>query len=375
LVELLRSHIQEQGEKLNGEAKAWAEEIKTLCGSIINVGRNFVAKAGSYFQETPVVEENEILQKRITDAANWFLPRLADVRNKIEKHPIITEHKETATQINEDLHDLLSTILHAVYSIEYCRNPFSVTKFLQHKLAYAKPRINVTAYAGNKKVTNDTSGAENELLNSLKRWRNHIVEDTGLPIYLVANGKSLAEVATYLPLTKKDLVQISGFGKAKVDKYGDEIIEMVEDYCTRNGLSSNMESFITSPAKTPKKPKEEKIKEEKIKVEKVKIEKSKEEKLNTKQVSFEMYKSGKTILEIARERNFTYNTIEGHLAHYVSLGELDINDLVSEEKQKLIKEVLAKSDNQSLTDIKLQLPDTISFGEIRIVSEALRKSE
>ena len=32
--------------------------------------------------------------------------------------------------------------------------------------------------------------------------------------------------------------------------------------------------------------------------------------------------------EIAKERNFTVATIEGHLAYYIGLGDLDINDLI-----------------------------------------------
>ncbi|MES2371757.1 MAG: helix-turn-helix domain-containing protein [Bacteroidota bacterium] len=351
----LQSHINEEQEKLNQETKSWFDEIQILCNNIKSVGWNFVTKAKPYFKEISIIEENENLQKRISDAANWFLPKLAEIKTKLETHPIVTEHKETATLINEDLQELLSEILYNTYAIDYCRHPFSVTGFLQHKLNFAKPKITITCYAGNKKVTDDAGGSQNELLTSLKRWRNHIVEETGVPIYLVANAKSLAEIATYLPLTKKDLVQLSGFGKAKIDKYGDEIIEMVEDYCSRNGLSSNMGAFIGNPAKTPKKPKEEKT--------------------NTKLVSFELYKSGKSIDEIAKERNYTYSTIEGHLAHFVGSGELDINDLISDEKQVLIKEAISKLGNASATILKQNLPDTISFGEIRMVSAGLKIAE
>jgi hypothetical protein len=355
LVETLRSHIQEQQEKLNKEAQPWIDETQALCRSIKGIGDSFVFQAKSYFKEISIIEENEPLQKRITDAANWFLPKLTELKTKLDTHPVVTEHRETATQINDDLENILFDTVYNIYAISYCRNPFSVTGFLQHKLNFAKPKITITSYAGNKKITDDAIGSQNELLTTLKRWRNHIVEETGSPIYLVANAKSLAEIATYLPLTKKDLVQLSGFGKAKVDKYGEEIIEMVEDYCSRNGLSSNMESFIGNPAKAPKKPKEEKG--------------------STKLLSFELYKSGKSIADIAKERNYTYSTIEGHLAHFVGSGELDINDLISEEKQVLIKEMIAKLGNVSATILKQNLPDTISFGEIRMVSAGLKTED
>ena len=64
-----------------------------------------------------------------------------------------------------------------------------------------------------------------------------VCEETGMPIYMVANQVTLKEIATYLPLTKRDLLQISGFGKAKVDKYGDDIVASVEGYCSRRNIA------------------------------------------------------------------------------------------------------------------------------------------
>ena len=48
-------------------------------------------------------------------------------------------------------------------------------------------------------------------------------------------------------------------------------------------------------------------------------------------------KAGKDIAAIAKERNLSTSTIDGHLAYFVGTGEIDINNLVSKEKQKLIK--------------------------------------
>jgi hypothetical protein len=249
----LGAHLSEHAEKVTSGTVQWFEEVRTLCHTIKHVGDNFVYKAKTALKEVPVIEENTALQERINDAANWFQPRLVEIKNKVEKHPIVTDHKEAATDINEDLQNLLSACLYHIFAMSYCSNPFAIEGFLQHKLNFAKPKVSVTSYAGNKITAGGTVSSENELLATLKRWRNHIVEETGQPVYLVANGKSLAEIAVYLPLAKKDLLLITGFGKAKVDKYGDEIIEMVDDYCTRHELPTNMEALAST--KTPKKPK------------------------------------------------------------------------------------------------------------------------
>ncbi len=173
---------------------------------------------------------------------------------------------------------------------------------------------------------------------------------------MVANQTTLKEISTYLPLTKKDLLLISGFGKAKVDKYGDDIIDAVDSYCNRNGVGTNMLTKLENPKRERK-------------------EKTKEAKPDTKKVSFDLFKTGKTIAEIAKERNFTQTTIEGHLAHYVEIGDLDINTLVSKETQHIIKAALAKYGNDSLTIIKQNVPEDISFGAIRLVGADVKRME
>ncbi len=47
-------------------------------------------------------------------------------------------------------------------------------------------------------------------------------------------------------------MQISGFGKAKAEKYGDEILEAVESFCERHGLETNMDAKSGSPKKERK---------------------------------------------------------------------------------------------------------------------------
>ena len=178
-----------------------------------------------------------------------------------------------------------------------------------------------------------------------------VCEESGIPIYMVANQNALKEIATYLPFTKKDLMQLSGFGKAKADKYGDDILEAVQDYCSRNNLESNMRAKEEYPKKERK-------------------EKPLEEKTPTNIVSYNLFKEGKTVAEIAKERNMTAGTIEGHLATFVATGEIDINKMVSEEKQLLIKEAAKIHGRSSIKILKDNLPEEIGYSEIRMVMAA-----
>jgi len=98
----------------------------------------------------------------------------------------------------------------------------------------------------------------------------------------------------------------------------------------------------------------------------------KEVKPKTWEVSFALYKAGKTPEAIARERNLTIGTILGHLSRYVDAGEVDFNDLVSREHQLIIANVVRKIGTaDGSTAIKSLCPEDITYDEIRLVLEHL----
>lgn len=98
----------------------------------------------------------------------------------------------------------------------------------------------------------------------------------------------------------------------------------------------------------------------------VKEKKGKKDKTPTAKISFELFKQGKTIKEIAGDRDLTESTIEGHLAEYVGKGMILIEEIVDPKRLKKIQEVL-KSDAVGLGEIKSKLPKNYSYGEIKLV--------
>lgn len=345
--EQLGALIKQQQDRLNENAFSWAENFKKMLFENRAVGLRFIEQIAVLLNESDVIETNSVLQKRISDAANHFVPRLENYIKELKKHPLTTEHKEAASPISEKLNELATIIYVCNFYMQYCKASFSVTAYLQHKLKLSIPKFNLSCYAS--ETGTENGGSQNgELLATLKRWRNMICSETGHPIYMVANQASLEEISTYLPLSKKDLMLIAGFGKAKADKYGDEILEMVGDFCERYGLESNILAKSCGP-----------IKERKPK--------SKEIKPDTKMVSYNLYKEGKDITSISKERNLSASTIEGHLAYFIGSGKLDINDFVSKERQALINIAVNKFGTASHRTLVENLPPGISYGEIRMV--------
>jgi uncharacterized protein YpbB len=87
-----------------------------------------------------------------------------------------------------------------------------------------------------------------------------------------------------------------------------------------------------------------------------------------------MLNDGLSISQIAAKRELAESTIEGHLGFFVEKGELNIDKLVSPEKQKAIKETLAQNHDNPLRTIKDKLgdKDNYSYGDIKLVISHLK---
>lgn len=92
----------------------------------------------------------------------------------------------------------------------------------------------------------------------------------------------------------------------------------------------------------------------------------KEPKEDTKVISLEMFRKGKTITEIASERKMVAGTIEGHLAHYVAQQEISAKDILGSKKLNLILDAIKTVKSMSLNPIREHLGKGITFGEIKI---------
>ena len=268
----------------------------------------------------------------------------------------MTEHREVATEINNTLAQLILSVHTVNEFLDYCVKPFSVTEFLKHKLNFETPKYNISCYASGKKSQSYSDVPNAELYDTLKRWRDMVVDESNVPIFMVASHASLKDIAEYLPLTKKDLIKINGFGKVKVDKYGDDILDTVVDYCFRHGIETNMRALQSAP-KTVRKSLSEEVK------------------TDTKTASFNLYKEGKSIAEIATERSMVQGTIEGHLAFFVVKGDININVLISEKKQSLIKEAIKTHGIENSKALKDHLPEDISYGDIRLMIAMEKNAE
>lgn len=185
-----------------------------------------------------------------------------------------------------------------------------------------------------------------DLLQELKQVRYDLAAKENVPAYIIFSDSTLVELASYLPLTETDLAKISGFGDAKRAKYGKAFIQVVQRYCEHHQLQSRMSA-------KPNKNHKQKA--------------ARENPGDSRRISLQMFREGKSIKEIAATRKFVDSTIEGHLASFLHTGEVDIYELVPEQKVAVILEAVKEIGGNSTLPIKERLGETYSFGEIRMV--------
>ncbi|NDV96182.1 hypothetical protein D0T84_14860 [Dysgonomonas sp. 521] len=97
-------------------------------------------------------------------------------------------------------------------------------------------------------------------------------------------------------------------------------------------------------------------------------EKTKPQKGDSHRLSLSLFNEGKSVKEIAAERNLAPTTIEGHLVSFILTGELDILQLVPDNKVQYLLPILKEKDpDTSLSAIKEELPKECTYMDIRAV--------
>jgi ATP-dependent DNA helicase RecQ len=66
------------------------------------------------------------------------------------------------------------------------------------------------------------------LLAALKAWRLQQARDQAVPPYVVFHDRTLMEIAARLPADLDALSQVSGVGAAKLERYGQAVLQVLQ---------------------------------------------------------------------------------------------------------------------------------------------------
>jgi hypothetical protein len=126
---------------------------------------------------------------------------------------------------------------------------------------------------------------------------------------------------------------------------------LTKESLTSSELYKNREEQVPEVVKTKKK-------QTKVKV-------PKEKKPNTRVITFELFQQGKSIAEIAKERELAETTIESHLSTYVVQGKIGVERFIDKSKTETIIKAAEKLETVNLSPIKEELKHEFSYSEIR----------
>jgi hypothetical protein len=347
--------LNEHRESILGNPQAMVDNVLSLVKSdLIEVSDKFNPQLKGLLNGETDPESNIPLQDRVKKAAVFFSGRLeAAMKEILAGYRVETDNKAVRTSVTEALERTRKEGVIKLTCLNSVIQGFDTGRYLD---ARAKSALDIPkARSHASKSSDDGSGIVNhpELFGLIKEWRNSKAKELDLPHYMILPQKTIVALANLMPQSLPALKLVKGMGKKKAGKFGEELLEIIVSYCKKENIEPHEENPIGK--KSEKKKKED-----------------------TKKISFGLFGEGKTILQIAEERKLSITTIEGHLAHYVSTGEIPLSEFVSKETADMISSHFAGTDDLRMGPVKEALGDKVSWSDIRFVINHLmflRRSE
>ncbi|MBT9317274.1 DNA helicase RecQ [Leptothoe spongobia] len=192
------------------------------------------------------------------------------------------------------------------------------------------------------------SGDETLLLGQLRSLRKRLADEQSVPPYVVFADASLRQMARQRPITSDAFSAISGVGKRKLEQYGQVFTQEIQQFCQSHNLTPNAASSSTTTSSSPN---------------------SGANELTATQLSTHaLHQQGLSLSEIAIERGLRLGTIIEHVERLMASDrKVDLNRLVSPERQVPIFEAIEKVGSHSLRTIRDELGETFDYNEIRLV--------
>lgn len=328
--------------------KQFSELYMELETQVFPVAEKFAGQLQGYFVQPGLPEANADLQARVQKAGVWFAEKFsALLLPAARKIQIITDNQAVRKTAFKALENLQKEVFVKNACLSAVKESFSALGYLRIK-ANAEMDFQLAQSAPAPPALSGlpTNASHPDLYAKLMGWRAATAETNDVELYDVLPTKTMLELTQKLPVSMPALKKIKGIGASKSTQFGAEIISIILDYCTSQNIETAEMLLPPLPPKPEKVPKPD-----------------------TKALTLELYGTGKTIDEIAQERGFARSTIEGHLAHYVGLGVLEISAFMDAVKVGELEQFFLEQGTTSSAAAKAHFEDKYSYGEIKMVLE------
>ena len=188
---------------------------------------------------------------------------------------------------------------------------------------------------------------DKSLFSLLRNKRKELADEAGVPPYVIFSDKTLVEMSAYFPQGRESLLNISGVGKVKYERYGAAFLAIIKEYCKSNKID---EKYKT-PARVADKD------------------------AGRRYVAVgEAYNAGESIQDLMKRYDVTADTILNHLARFIMAGNplRSAEDLIalsnlSPDQQLAVFKAFDTMGSDMLKPIYDKFNGTVNYDELRIL--------
>ena len=189
---------------------------------------------------------------------------------------------------------------------------------------------------------------DKKLYERLRDYRLSVSKLEGVLPYMILSSNTLKEISGRYPLDEEQLKDICGIGPVKINKYGEDIINIVKEYIQENNIN----------------PKWEEKKRLKLVLD--------GDSRKNDEVALDLLNQNKDINDVADELEISVSTVLGYVYDYIKLGnninfDIDLKCMYTENEKEMILDAINRFGDEKVSVIKKVMPDYVKYESIRAV--------
>ncbi len=194
--------------------------------------------------------------------------------------------------------------------------------------------------------------AEVEMLfEHLRQLRKTIADEQSIAPYTVFSDFTLRAMAQQRPQTLEGLLEISGVGNYKLERYGERFVHALSKFCQEQGFPSPSTSSKKSMFSNDYSPSDSQM------------------------YTLQLHQQGLSLEEIASQRDLAISTVVEHLTKLIDMSQaVDLDRLVSSSRQQVIIAAIENLGDATIKPIYEYLEENYSYNEIKLVRATWRQS-
>lgn len=217
---------------------------------ITDVSLRFANQYTRLVSEQTDFASSTLLQQRLMQGATYFAQELLPFVELAQGLSLPTDNKTLKKRVDETTDKFRHAVSLKHSLLEHVReHGLQTGDYLKRKAILALEAEEEETSAPAKKSAKESKETKLEvpedilypnLYKHITTWRGKKAREAGLPAYCILQQKAVLGIVNLLPDTPKALHRIPYLGKVSIEKYGDELLEIICRYMKDNDLKTNI---------------------------------------------------------------------------------------------------------------------------------------